>query len=347
MAPAKRSRLATARLHEPRLEVVSRRTIGLASMTFGIVAVVTRAYQDPTDAVGVLVWVLAACAVAAGIVWITTRVLVDGVGARVFALFAELGTLAVICTITPRVDAIIGCALYSVTGAFFLFFLSRPWLIAHLVFASTATIVFTAWAIADGEGVAYTLARTIIVLLVLIGPTLTMELAWSTFRRRSDLAATDSLTGVHNLRGMWQEAIPMIERVSGADTSVAFAVADIDGFKKVNDAHGHDVGDEVLVRVAHELSEHVGTAGFVARSGGEEFTLVVGGPVETVREIAASIPTEFDGGTDAPSVTMSIGVVAAQPARSGREAARDARRRADHTMYEAKQSGGNQIRLAF
>ncbi|MGU3291293.1 diguanylate cyclase [Williamsia sp. M5A3_1d] len=347
MAAVRRSRLATARLHEPRLEVVSRHTIGVAAMSFGLVAAVTRAYQNPTDATGIFVWVLAVCAVVAGIVWMTSRVLVDGVGARVFGVFAELGTLAVTATITPRVDAIIGCALYSVTGAFFLFFLSRPWLVGHLVFASTVTIGFSVWAIADGEGVAYTLARTIIVLLVLIGPTLTMELAWSTFRRRSDLAGTDSLTGVHNLRGMWQEAIPMIERVAGADSSVAFAVADIDGFKKVNDAHGHDVGDEVLVRVAHELSEHVGTAGFVARSGGEEFTLVVGGSVETVREIAATIPTVFDSEADAPSVTMSIGVVAVHPARSGREAARDARRRADHTMYEAKQSGGNQIRLGL
>ncbi|WP_082079719.1 sensor domain-containing diguanylate cyclase [Williamsia herbipolensis] len=347
MAAARRSRLATARLHEPHLEVVSRRTIGFAAMNFGVVGIVTRFYQDPTDAVGIVVWLLAGCAVISGVVWMTSRVFVDGVGARVFGLFADLGTLAVICTISPRIDAVIGCALYSVTGAFFMFFLSRPWLVAHIVFATVATIGFTAWALADGEDVAYTLARTIIVLLVVIGPTLTMELAWSTFRRRSDLAATDSLTGVHNLRGMWQEAIPMIERVADAENAVAFAVADIDGFKKVNDAHGHDIGDEVLVRVAHELSEHVGTAGFVARSGGEEFTLVVSGPAETVREIAATIPTEFDGGAAAPSVTMSIGVVAAHPARSGREAARDARRRADHTMYEAKQSGGNQIRLAL
>ncbi|KQR99504.1 hypothetical protein ASG12_01380 [Williamsia sp. Leaf354] len=347
MAAARRSRLATARLHEPHLEAVSRRTIGFATMNFGVLGVVTRLYQDPTDAVGIVVWVLAGAAVLAGAVWMTTRVFVDGVGARVFGVFADVGTLAVIFTISPRVDALFGCALYAVTGAFFMFFLSRAWLVAHIAFATAATVGFTVWALAEGSGVAYTLARTIIVLLVVIGPTFTMELAWSTFRRRSDLAATDSLTGVHNLRGMWQEAIPMIERVAGAETSVAFAVADIDGFKKVNDAHGHEVGDEVLVRVAHELSEHVGDAGFVSRSGGEEFTLVVAGPTATVREIATTIPTVFDGGADAPSVTMSIGVVAAHPARSGREAARDARRRADHTMYEAKQSGGNQIRLAL
>ena len=69
--------------------------------------------------------------------------------------------------------------------------------------------------------------------------------------------------------------VPMVARSARTGESVAVAVADIDGFKSVNDIHGHDVGDEVIAHVAGELTGHVGDLGVVARSGGEEFTIAL------------------------------------------------------------------------
>src|SRR6185503_6413329 len=77
-----------------------------------------------------------------------------------------------------------------------------------------------------------------------------------------DQAERDPLTGLHNRR--------YLDRAGDVRGPVALAVLDIDHFKTVNDRHGHEVGDRVLVRVAELLREHVRSGDVVARTGGEE-----------------------------------------------------------------------------
>lgn len=334
---------------EARLEKVARRAIGIGAANFGLVAVLTRIYLDSSTLSDVVAVGFAGLAVASAVAWFTTRFWVRGVGARIFGVFADVGTLCVLLTIGPSSDAVLGCVLFAVTGVFFMFYLSRRWLLTHVAFAGSVTVAFSVHAVVEGAGVWEMVVRADVVLAAVVGTATTTHLAWTTMRRRARMAGTDALTGVRNVRGMWHDAVPMLVEADALGDAVVVAVADIDGFKSVNDAHGHDVGDQVLVEVAHRLADHVGSAGFVARSGGEEFTAVIAGPIDQVRSVVASLPTTVDGGDTHPTVTMSVGAVIANPLLevSGPDAAREAHRQADRIMYEVKRSGGAGVGLHF
>src|SRR4029453_9852105 len=91
---------------------------------------------------------------------------------------------------------------------------------------------------------------------------------------------------------------------------------DLDGFKVVNDSFGHDVGDELLVTVAHRLHESVSRGGhLVARMGGEGFVILMGGPRDTQEVVAlaesviAALSTPIGAGGHRLTVSASIGIV--------------------------------------
>lgn len=87
-----------------------------------------------------------------------------------------------------------------------------------------------------------------------------------------EAAHTDALTGLANRRAFFER----LEHTEGlATVPVDVAVVDLDGFKKINDRHGHAAGDRALQEVARWLTELAGPAGTVARMGGDEFALVV------------------------------------------------------------------------
>ncbi|GAA2060465.1 GGDEF domain-containing protein [Williamsia deligens] len=333
---------------ESRVEAVSRYTIGAAAANFALLAYLTRIYTHSPAWLDLVVIAFGTASLITAVVWITTRWLLSPRGLRVFIVFADVGTSVVLTGIQPVADSVIGCAMFGVIGLMAVFFLPRPWLVTHTLYAAAVTVAFSGAAIVDGAGVVYVIVRADVVLAVVIAPILTVELAWRTMRERAVLASTDPLTGVRNLRGMWQAMIPMVARSARDGQSVAVAVADIDGFKSVNDDFGHDVGDEVIRHVANELTAHVGDLGIVARSGGEEFTIaLIHDDAEVICRRAHTIPTRLSGGVDAPTVTLSIGVtfVSHEPSGTPRETARAAHRQADQVMYEQKRAGGNGVRV--
>ncbi|MEH3156225.1 MAG: GGDEF domain-containing protein [Gordonia paraffinivorans] len=331
-----------------RIETISRYTIGAAAANFALLAYLTRLYTDSPWWLDLLVIALGTASLASSAVWVLSRWFLTPRGMRSFIVFADLGTGLVLTSIEPQADSVIGCALFGVIGLMAVFWLPRRWLVAHTLFATVVTGAFAGAAIADGAGVVYILVRADIVLAAVVGPILTVELAWRTMRERAVLASTDPLTGVSNLRGMWSAMVPMVARSARTGESVAVAVADIDGFKSVNDVHGHDVGDEVIAHVAGELTGHVGDLGMVARSGGEEFTIALIHPsVDLLCDRVRAIPTRLTRGTDAPTVTLSVGVafVSHDTGTTPRDVARAAHRQADKVMYEQKRSGGNGVRV--
>ncbi len=345
-------RVSPVRAHRPdreaRLEVLGRWTIGLGSANFALVALLTRLRTDNPAWVDAVVVVLAVVALVCAAVWIASRFWIPEPRALCFGLMADLGPLFVILTLRP-VDALMACVLFAIVGAYFVFCLSRRWLIAHVAFACTAAIVLAVAAVIQGAPMIKIVLGLDTVLAVVLGTSMTVQVAWRTMRGRAELAGTDPLTQICNLRGMWREAETMLAASAHAGDVVVVAVADIDAFKRVNDTHGHDVGDEVLVTVAQTLDAHIGSSGLLARSGGEEFTMLARGSLDAVRTLVASIPTSFPAAGGGPSVTMSIGTALVEPDRrvTGREATDDARRRADRVMYEVKRSGGNAVGVAF
>lgn len=152
----------------------------------------------------------------------------------------------------------------------------------------------------------------------------------------------DALTGLLNRRA-FEEQCGAIPYAQGFRTMVA---CDLDHFKRINDSHGHLVGDDVLRNFVHVLHRHLRASDVVARTGGEEFTIAfrdvdMAQAVGIVQRIAAALPhTPWTQRTHAPlRVTCSFGVVEIAP----REALEQTMERADLQLYHAKNTGRNRI----
>jgi diguanylate cyclase (GGDEF)-like protein len=158
-------------------------------------------------------------------------------------------------------------------------------------------------------------------------------------------ASRDVLTGLRNRRAL-QEALRDALYSARADHhDVAALFIDLDGFKEINDTHGHEVGDEVLRVVARRLKGAVRAGDILARLGGDEFVVVItpvpdpGLPQITAERIIMALATPVEVSGQALAVRASIGIATLDPAvdLTGDQLLR----RADRAMYLAKQSGGD------
>lgn len=167
------------------------------------------------------------------------------------------------------------------------------------------------------------------------------------------LSETDSLTGVPNRRSLDETLTLEWRRSRRHDEHLSLLMIDVDLFKPYNDTHGHLKGDECLKRVAAAMQATVQRAGeFLARSGGEEFMMVLPGTDaghaaaqgERVRAAVENAHIEHGASPVSPYVTVSVGV-ATRPRHSllGLEALREA---ADMALYEAKRRGRNCVHVA-
>ncbi|MBP1585946.1 MAG: diguanylate cyclase [Lachnospiraceae bacterium] len=93
-------------------------------------------------------------------------------------------------------------------------------------------------------------------------------------RSMRNMMESDPLTGLFNRRSAQRKIASVIAKAKNSPESFCISIGDIDFFKHVNDAYGHDAGDDVLVKVADIIREHMKNCGFVARWGGEEFLMV-------------------------------------------------------------------------
>jgi len=160
------------------------------------------------------------------------------------------------------------------------------------------------------------------------------------------LAAEDALTGVHNRRAFFELAQRRLARAHD-DGLAALLMIDVDGFKAVNDAHGHAAGDGVLAGIATRLRAATRDGDVVGRFGGDEFCmLLTGGGIgdaamraERLRAQVAAHPPVIDG--IATAVTLSIGIA---HVREGRAPDLDALlAMADRRLYLAKRAGRNRV----
>jgi diguanylate cyclase (GGDEF)-like protein len=150
-------------------------------------------------------------------------------------------------------------------------------------------------------------------------------------------ALYDPLTGLRNRAGLLAE----MDRWTGGRESFGVLLADLNGFKVVNDRYGHAAGDVVLVDVALRLAKLVGRAGFVARLGGDEFVLVAASPSPVISrllgyDVARAVARPIDVNGRTVTVRASVGVVQALP---GDDAAA-LLHSADIAMFRAKSGRG-------
>jgi diguanylate cyclase (GGDEF)-like protein len=159
---------------------------------------------------------------------------------------------------------------------------------------------------------------------------------------------TDPLTGILNRRGFEARVAALLDGVAQGGARHGLIIADIDGFKSVNDRCGHDAGDTVIARIARLLEEGAGSEGLVARWGGEEFVVLIpNGGEAMARLYAESVRTAAEAmGHDClngEAVTISLGITEWRPGDTLRQACG----RADTALYEAKQAGRNCVRAAL
>lgn len=160
------------------------------------------------------------------------------------------------------------------------------------------------------------------------------------------LARTDELTGLVNRRHFLELAEHECAVARRYGLRLAVVLFDIDGFKKMNDSHGHLAGDEILKDVARRAGEQVRSADVLARYGGEEFIVLVPESTaqsaaviaERIRKGVAERAFHTSAGTAA--VTISAGVSEMQ---SNSDTLEDLIRRADRALYDAKGAGRNCI----
>lgn len=157
------------------------------------------------------------------------------------------------------------------------------------------------------------------------------------------LANTDGLTGLYNHRHLQERLQQEIDRAQRYGRPISVVMADLDRFKRYNDAYGHPRGDEVLIVVAQTLRQVSRAADIVARYGGEEFTLILpetpAAEAGVLAERARQRIEEMSIGDGEARVTLSLGVAAFSPGMT-KESLIEA---ADAALYAAKHRGRNRV----
>lgn len=171
-------------------------------------------------------------------------------------------------------------------------------------------------------------------------------------RRLADAALQDPLTGIANRRAFeWELEHRWQELHSGRLQGLALCLLDLDGFKEINDGHGHAAGDQLLQTIAQRLRATLRESDFLARLGGDEFVLLLAQvtpqrPIESVLQRLVTVisePCEFTDLMLTARVTASVGCALVIPPSIPTEA--EVLRLADQAMYAAKRSGKNHWRV--
>ncbi|MFC3714299.1 diguanylate cyclase domain-containing protein [Sphingoaurantiacus capsulatus] len=191
--------------------------------------------------------------------------------------------------------------------------------------------------ISQAGGAVMMLGVGLLILLVLVKDV--------TDRSRGE-AETDALTGIANRRGFDRRAEQALKRAADEGQPLSIALFDLDHFKAINDAHGHDVGDEVIAAFAAILKRAAPSSALIARTGGEEFAILVeqttAEPCRLSAEaIRLAVLTEREGGS--PIISVSGGVAEFRPGETLAELVR----RADQQLYRAKGAGRNLVYRAM
>jgi len=156
-------------------------------------------------------------------------------------------------------------------------------------------------------------------------------------------AVTDPLTGLLNRQGWLSVADTAMQDAidSGAQPAVLFI--DVDHFKRVNDNHGHQAGDELLKDLGSIIEARMGPGDFCARLGGEEFTCLLPRSTQAQAErLAERLATDYRDRAQRYGSTLSIGIATYGPG----DLLNDLLARADAALYEAKHRGRDRVIVA-
>lgn len=152
------------------------------------------------------------------------------------------------------------------------------------------------------------------------------------------MVETDELTGLYNRRGFMRRTREALARTSRTNETGLLVIADLDGFKQINDEHGHAAGDAVLRHFGQNLRTHTRSDDYVARFGGDEFAILMTASqpdaaekrIHQLQQATARFPLIWQG--KALSIKASFGFTIYEP----KSEISDLIRAADEDMYKNK-----------
>lgn len=159
------------------------------------------------------------------------------------------------------------------------------------------------------------------------------------------LATTDALTALHNRHYLYEALDAACRRAKRNGSYLAVLFLDLDGFKAINDAHGHAMGDQLLIEVAGALRESVRETDLIARLGGDEFVILIenqgasGSSERIAQKIIDRLGQPFQIQGEHLTIGTSIGI--ARYPRNGSDS-QSLIKNADVALYEAKARGKGQ-----
>ncbi len=163
-----------------------------------------------------------------------------------------------------------------------------------------------------------------------------------------ELVDTDDLTGLFNMRSLYQKLDFEIERARRYDRKVAVVMMDLDHFKQVNDSNDHLFGSYVLAQVGKIIKDNMRKVDFAARYGGDEYLIVLteineeGARTFCQRLCDTIAQTRFEKDCFKVDLTASLGFAVANPSRQEIDS-RSLVRAADRALYDAKEQGRNRV----
>ena len=162
-----------------------------------------------------------------------------------------------------------------------------------------------------------------------------------------EFAKFDVLTNALTRRQFFKDAKRIILAAEKNELKVSVIVLDIDRFKSINDAYGHQAGDEVLKSIAASCAASLREFDLFGRLGGEEFAILVQGAADRARRLAERLrklvnSLQFDFGEERVQVTSSFGVASIERTEDGFI---QALQNADVALYRAKNCGRNRVEI--
>jgi diguanylate cyclase (GGDEF)-like protein len=282
---------------------------------------------------------VACCGIAAAWVrgpWPSQRV------STVFVLFADVGVAAVMLSVPVAYESMPGLALYAVTGVYVTAFHGPRLITAHIGIATTAAATMFLVVVVQGEADVFTAtSRLFCVYPVVLAVPLLLRGLLANLHHDAIGSYRDPLTGLRNRRGLHAAAVDLMD-VPADDAHLSVLVLDIDDFKSINDTYGHARGDAVLRLMADRIALICGEAAVVARTGGEEFAIVIRADEVEAGALADTLLGVVSRPDDETPITVSLGIAYSPDVRRADiRAITDLVEKADSAMYTAKSRGGN------
>lgn len=179
-----------------------------------------------------------------------------------------------------------------------------------------------------------------------------VEVLQASLTHTKQQASTDPLTRVANRRSFDESLGHWVATAGETGRPFVLAILDLDNFKKINDSHGHQVGDRVLVCAAQWLSKSIRSDDVLARYGGEEFVVMLSdlqlaqAEAKFTELLAGIAKSNYEYKKDGEECTVSFTASCGLAEFDMNESAEDLLRRADEALYVAKRTGKNRVVVA-